>query len=253
MSDDHTIGFMKRNEPIKRRKLSHEIMDRLLEMINSGELKEGDQLPSEHDLMDRYGVGRPSVREAMQSLEGMGLISIQHGEKAKVKKVTAEDIFDQISATTQHLLSSSVKNVEHLREARQIFEVGVVRLAVQRASSSCIKKLEKKLDHMRESKGDHEEFVKADQSFHTAIAEISGNPIFGAVSQAMFKWLSGFHYTEYPNLLGVPELEELTLKEHEAIFQCIRDRDSSGAARAMSDHILRVNKLYNGTNNRKTN
>lgn len=59
---------MKKHEPIKRRKLSHEVRDRLLDMIQTGELKEGDKMPSEHDLMERYGVGRPAVREALQAL-----------------------------------------------------------------------------------------------------------------------------------------------------------------------------------------
>ena len=175
-------------------------------------------MPSEHDLMERYGVGRPAVREALQALENMGLISIQHGEKAKVKKVTAEDILVQIESTTRHLLSSSVQNVEHLREARQIFEAGVVVLATQRASSNCISKLQEKLEHMRRSKGDRSEFVKADQSFHTAIAEISGNPILFAVSKAMFKWLSESHQDYDRNLLGVPELEDLTLMSVDSLI-----------------------------------
>ena len=180
----------------------------------------------------------------MQALENMGLISIKHGEKDKVKKVTAEDILAQIYYTTRHLLSSSIKNLEHLREARQVFEVGVVKLAIQRASSNSISKLQEKLEHMRRSKGDRTEFVKADQSFHTTIAEISGNPIFLAVSQAMFKWLSESHRDYHRNLVGVPELEDLTLKEHEAIFERIINKDPNGAAKAISDHILRVNKLY---------
>ncbi len=240
---------MKKYEPIKRRKLSHEIRDRLLDMIQTGELKEGDKMPSEHDLMERYGVGRPAVREALQALENMGLISIQHGEKAKVKKVTAEDILAQIDSTTRHLLSSSIQNVEHLREARQVFEVGVVKLAIQRASSNSISKLQEKLEHMRRSKGDRTEFVKADQSFHTTIAEISGNPILIAVSQAMFKWLSESHQNGHQNLLGVPGLEDLTLKEHEAIFEHFVNKDPNGAAKAISDHILRANKLYSQNRN----
>ena len=240
---------MKKHEPIKRRKLSHEIRDRLLDMIQTGELKEGDKMPSEHDLMERYGVGRPAVREALQAIENMGLISIQHGEKAKVKKVTAEDILVQIESTTRHLLSSSIQNVEHLREARQVFEAGVVVLATKRASSNCIAKLQEKLEHMRRSKGDRTEFVKADQSFHTTIAEISGNPILFAVSKAMFKWLSESHQDYDRNLLGVPELEDLTLKEHEAIFERIVNKDPNGAAKAISDHILRVNKLYSQNRN----
>jgi DNA-binding FadR family transcriptional regulator len=235
---------MEKYEPIIRRKLSHEIVDRLLNMFHRGELKEGDKMPSEHELMERYGVGRPAVREALLTLENMGLISIQHGEKARVKNVTAEDVLGQIDPTTRHFLSSSSQNVQHLREARQVFEAGVVILATQKASSNCIAKLKKKLESMRDTKGNRAEFIKNDIDFHTTIAEISGNPILQAVSTAMFKWLSKSHRDYERNLLGVPELEELTLKEHEAIFECISRGDATGAAKSISDHILRVNKLY---------
>jgi DNA-binding FadR family transcriptional regulator len=241
---------MKKYEPIKRRKLSHEIINRLLDMIQTGELKEGDRMPSEHEIMERYGVGRPAVREALQTIENMGLISIQHGERARVKKITAEDVLGQIDSTTRHLLSNSSQNVEHLKEARQVFEAGVVILATQRASSNCIAKLKKKLEAMRDTKGDRAEFLKNDQDFHTTIAEISGNPILQAVSNAMFKWLSESHRDYERNLLGVPELEDLTLKEHEAIFEHISKGDANGAAKSISDHILRVNKLYSQVMNK---
>ena len=49
--------------------------------------------------------------------------------------------------------------------------------------------------------------------------------------------------------IGVPELEELTLKEHEGIFECISKGDAMGAAKSISDHILRVNKLYSQNRN----
>lgn len=235
---------MKKYEPIKRRKLSHEIRDRLLDMIESAELKEGDTMPSEHDLMERFGVGRPAVREALQALEGMGLISIQHGERARVKKVTAEDILFQIASTTKHLLSSSAQNVEHLREARQVFEVGVVTLTTQRVTSGCVAQLQEKLDEMARSRGDRAKFIKADQAFHETIAKNSGNPILYAVSKTMFEWLAEFHDDTSSTLLGVPELEDLTYKEHKAIFEFIKEKNSVSAAQALSDHILRVNTLY---------
>jgi DNA-binding FadR family transcriptional regulator len=207
-------------------------------------------MPSEHELMKRYGVGRPAVREALQNIENMGLISIQHGERSKVKKVTAEDVLSQIDSTTSHLLSTSSQNVEHLREARQVFEAGVVILATQRASSSCIAKLKQKLETMRSCKGHRAVFLKADQEFHTTIAEISGNPILQAVSKAMFKWLSEFHQDHERDLLGIPGLEDLTLKEHEAIFAHISKGDANGAAKSISDHILRVNTLYSQVANK---
>ena len=165
---------MQKHEPIKRRRLSHEIQDRLLDMIYSGEFNEGDQLPSEHELMALYNVGRPSVREALQSLEKMGLISIQHGEKARVKKVTADDVFMQIESITSHLLSSSPENLKYLMEARQVFESGVAFLAAKRCTEESLRKLTKRLDTMRSCMDNREQFLKADQAFHTRDTPVSG-------------------------------------------------------------------------------
>ena len=61
--------------PIARRKLSHEVLDRLLPRIRSGEFAVGSLLPSERELMVTLGVGRPAVREALQTLERMGLVA----------------------------------------------------------------------------------------------------------------------------------------------------------------------------------
>ncbi len=105
-------------EPIVRRKLSDEVFDRLENMITSGELTPGDEMPSERVLMERFGVGRPAIREAMQSLAKMGLVSISHGERAKVLKLTARSILQQVDPTAKIMLAQSMDTLEHLKSAR---------------------------------------------------------------------------------------------------------------------------------------
>lgn len=235
---------MKKRDPIQRRKLSHEVKERLLEMMRTGELVEGEQMPSEHDFMDRFGVGRPAVREAMQALENMGLIEIRHGGRARIKQVTAQDVFNQIDTATQHLLSSSSQNVDHLREARQVFEAGVAFLAIQRATDEDLKELKTKLDNMEQCKKNRPKFLKADLDFHKTIVKMSRNPILIQVSAAMFEWLAQSHNDSVKDLLGVPELEALTFEEHAKIYRCFAKKDALGAAKEISDHILRVNQSY---------
>ena len=92
---------MSHSEPIVRRKLSDEVFVRLKRMITSGELQPGDEMPSERELMERFGVGRPAIREAMQALSSMGLVAISHGERAKVLQLTAQSIFRQVDVRGQ--------------------------------------------------------------------------------------------------------------------------------------------------------
>lgn len=231
---------MNPTEPIKKRKLSDEVLERLLMIFESGELKPDDEMPSERELMERFQVGRPAVREALQSLERMGLIMIRHGERAKVLRPTEDGIFDQIDFTARQLLATSDQNVEFLREARQIMEAGIVRLAAVRATPGGIATLKKHLAAMRASKGQRGAFVENDQRFHLALAKMTGNPILNTTMRAMFRWLAHYH----TDIFLAPGLEDLTIQEHEALLERIEARDAEGASQQVSDHILRVNDLY---------
>jgi GntR family transcriptional regulator, sialic acid-inducible nan operon repressor len=79
-----------------------------------------------------------------------------------------------------------------------------------------------------------------DGEFHREIARISGNPIFVAVSEALFGWLSHFHLS----LVRAPGLEQLTLSEHKRIADAIESGDPDDAALAMQEHLTRANNLY---------
>ena len=81
---------MNHSEPIVRRKLSDEVAVRLKNLVVSGILRPGDEMPSERELIGRFGVGRPAIREAMQALANMGLVAVSHGERARVLKLTAQ-------------------------------------------------------------------------------------------------------------------------------------------------------------------
>jgi GntR family transcriptional regulator, sialic acid-inducible nan operon repressor len=227
-------------EQIVRRKLSDEVFDRLERMITSGELKPGDDMPSERVLMERFGVGRPAIREAMQSLANMGLVAISHGERAKVLELTAQSIFRQVDATAKIMLSRSSDSLEHLKSARIFFERGMAREAAEKATERDIEELREILERQRRALGKAEEFISADMQFHTRIARISGNPIFVAVSEAMLAWLKEYH----TDMLIWTGKEKFTLVEHEKIVDRLAAADASGAEVAILVHLERSSALY---------
>lgn len=227
-------------EQIVRRKLSDEVFDRLERMITSGELKPGDDMPSERVLMERFGVGRPAIREAMQSLANMGLVAISHGERAKVLELTAQSIFRQVDATAKIMLSRSSDSLEHLKSARIFFERGMAREAAAKATERDVEELREILGRQRRSLGKAEEFISADMQFHTRIAQISGNPIFVAVSEAMLAWLKEYH----TDMLIWTGKEKFTLVEHEKIVDRLAAADADGAEVAMLVHLERSSALY---------
>lgn len=228
------------NEPIRRRKLADDVQERLLDVIRSGDYAPGDKLPSERELMQRYGVGRPAIREAMQNLERMGLISIRHGERPRVAEPSLTRMVEQMSETMRHLLIHSPADLDHLKEARATFEVQMARIAAQKWKSGDLENLTAIIDQQEAASTDSLRFLEFDGAFHQAIASLSGNPIFASLSHALFGWLSQFHV----DLVRMPGLEKLTIREHRDILKAIADRDPDAAGKAMADHLYRANALY---------
>lgn len=230
--------------PIQRRKLSDEVRERLLAEIEGGNLAPGEVLPSERELMARYGVGRPAVREAMQALQGMGLIVVRHGERPRVAEPQLERLHDQLALTMHHVLTHGAGMLDQLKEARVLLETQMARVAAQRRTPSQRAALRAILDDQTAASADTARFTALDGAFHHAIAEISGNALIASVSKAIFNWMARFH----ADLVQTPGLERLTLDEHETILEAIGAGDAAGAEQAMRDHLARANALYSQAN-----
>lgn len=225
--------------PIRRRKLSEDVRERLLAMIESG-LKPGDRLPSERELMAEYGVGRPAIREAMQSLDAMGLIVVSHGERPRVAEPSMASAFDQLGPTMRHVLAHSKPTLEHLKETRLVLEQHLASVAARRQRPDDIDRLQSVLEQQRAAGNDPERFRQLDGQFHAMIAAISANPILTSVCTAIFDWLAVFH----EEAVLKRGLEELTLEEHEAILEAIASGDSARASEQMGRHLTRANARY---------
>jgi DNA-binding FadR family transcriptional regulator len=224
----------------RSRKLSDRVLDSLLASIESREFPAGSLLPSERELMARYNVGRPAVREALQALANMGLLQIRHGGRARLLEIQPHDVFERMDRAVRHLLAAGPDHRAHLQEARLMFESGMVRLAAARATAADLDALQEALDRQRQAAGDAAQFVRHDIAFHVTITRASGNPIYSAVCEALLNWLLEFS----PRLLRAPNTEGLTLSEHEAILRALESHDADAAVFAMRSHLTRANPLY---------
>jgi DNA-binding FadR family transcriptional regulator len=219
--------------PIVRRKLSDHVLDRLKAMITSGEYGPGQALPSERELMASYGVGRPAIREAMQALANAGLITIKHGERAKVRPLTAKAAVGQIDLVAQLMLSASPGMLQNLKEARRFFERGMVREAAVKASAAEIEDLDALIIAQRAVMDDAEAFVAADLRFHNKIASISRNAILDAVAEAMLGWLRDDQIDSGAFLAR----GEAVLEAHAQIVEALRQRDPDAAEAALCRYL----------------
>lgn len=231
---------MSTETPIQKRKIYQEVLDRLMRRIESGEIRPGDQLPPERELMEVYGVGRPAIREALQAMERSGIVEISHGERARVVIPTAQDLIAQIASGARHLLQVQPDTLDHLKQARIFLEAGTARMAAERATPDDVALLRQRIEEHRAAVPPNEGFLQRDMAFHREIARISGNPIYPAIVEAIFQWASAY----YQPMVRAPGAESLTLEEHTRLVDAIEAHDGDAAEQAVRAHLSRSNERY---------
>ncbi len=227
------------SELIQRRKLFHEVAERLQELILTGVLQVGDFLPAERELMERYGVGRPAIREALLRLEQAGLIAISGGERARVARPTARNMVAGLDPAVRHWLADP-DGVRHLQDARRLLEIALVRQAAEMAGPAEIDRLHAALVDNEAARGDLQKFERTDVAFHYVFAELSRSPIFTAMHQAMIGWLTEQRRTT----LREPGAEQHAATSHRRIFEAVAAGDPAAAEREMAGHLDEVAQLY---------
>jgi len=221
-----------------QRKKYEEISEHLELLIFSGKLSEGDRIPSERELMARFGAGRSSVREALFSLQRKGLLSARPGATARVVNPTAGAMMDELSGAVRHFLSRP-EGVRELQNARKLFEIGLARHAALHASDEDITRLETALALNRQAQ-DQETFEKTDLDFHYALAVIAQSQIFRALNLALNQWL-----TEQRSVSAKAGATwDEVYVQHKAIFDAVAARDPVAAEYAMEAHLQYVADLY---------
>lgn len=228
---------------IVRQKLSDLVFEKLWHMIETAELAPGDTLPSERALMDRFKVGRPAVREALQSMANKGLITINHGERSRVNRLTAGMALHQIDDMAKLLLLHEPAALDHLKQLRKLLEAGTTRLAAGHCTARDAADLRAILADQRSKLEDEAAFIEADIAFHVRIAAISRNPLIQTVTQAMLGWL----FDHYKPMLRWSGREQTTMREHDHLVDLLAANDADGAEAMMLAHLNRSDPLYDTT------
>lgn len=223
---------------IKQRKLSDDVADHLERMIRAGELAEADRLPSERELMRQFGVGRPSIREALLHLSKMGLVEVRSGERARVTRPTPQFVIDALAGPARHMLSAP-GGVQNFQNARIFFEVGLARYAALNATQDDIAALAEALEANRLSIGDLKRFERTDVDFHYVLAVMTRNPIFTAIHAGLAEWL----LEQRRRTLATGE-DVRAYEAHRSIFEAIAAHDPDRSERAMRDHLEYVARRY---------
>jgi len=177
-------GTERRVEHARLREKPQRIADELRRLIVSGELSEGDSLGHEPDLIERFGVSRPSLREALRILEAEGLISVVRGMLGGVV-VHAPD--GRMTARTAALvLQARNVSLADVHEARSLLEPTAVRVVASlRSRRSAVSELRQLIDDQLRVIMEPEAFGGANARFHERLVALAGNQTLSIVAEML--------------------------------------------------------------------
>lgn len=223
--------------PIKTKRLYEEIVEQIKQLIAGGKLKPGDKLLAERDLAERFQVSRASVREAIRTLEMLGIIDIRPGEGTFIRGTDTDDIIRPLAM----FLAVERNSLLDMFEMRRIFETATASLAAQRATLEELDQIESMLENMRERLNvqDPEKGEEFDAAFHYAVAEATHNSLlirlFKTVSEDFAKANSVARRQLYHD--NIQNAQKI-IDQHSEILQAIRSGSPQTASDAMLAHLI---------------
>lgn len=219
--------------PVDSRKRADQVREGITAMIRAGQLQAGDKLPTETQLATMFGVGRSSVREAVQSLVGFGVVEMRPGRGAFVSRVSVDDLSRMFDGAVQLEFGAAL----HLHEVRAMIETTAARLAaVRRTDSDLAAMVLANDDYANQDEHDPEDrLVEADLRFHRSIVAASHNVILVQV-MASISALLREHRRQYASARE-RRFREIVLTEHQSIIDAITSADPEHATTAMQTHM----------------
>jgi GntR family transcriptional repressor for pyruvate dehydrogenase complex len=212
-----------------RQTLSQAVSAAVLDRIRSGEFGPGDRLPTEKSLMAEYGVGRNSVREAVQALVTLGLVDVRPGRGATVIAIDSDNVMD--SETISVLLKEEA--VDDLYAFRRLLEVEIASKAAIAATPSDLEDIAASIRAFESALEQGRPISTLDDEFHAAVARASHNAIYATVLDA----ISGLIANARRLTSNVPWASQAARVEHARLYEAIAAHDPEAAAEIMGTHL----------------
>lgn len=209
---------------------AHEaVAHELLVLLLGGHYAAGERLPSERQLAARFGVSRPTVREALSILESRGLVVTRKGSGTFV---AAGEALDGASGAARDVRAAE------LMETRLLLEVAIVRLAAKRARSSPERLEEVRAGVEALERAAHAERppLVLDREFHRAVARLTGNEYLLGLVEPMWETMGEVLAGTLPERWSA-EHTRRTAAEHRAVYEALLAGDAELAAFAMERHL----------------
>lgn len=208
-----------------------QIVRTLGEDILAGRFVPGEKLPPEPELLERFGVSRTSLREAIKTLTAKGLLVVKTRVGTKVSERVRWNLFDPEVLSWKVRTGMDADFRRHLAEMRRAVEPAAAALAALHRTTDDVAGMRTAIAAMRAETRSEYGFARADLSLHLAIGAASNNPMMRSIAGVIETALLEAFTLSPPT--RAPDLHRETVDAHERIVDRIEARDDRGAAAAM--------------------
>jgi DNA-binding FadR family transcriptional regulator len=228
------MGTLPEYPAIRRDAIADQVMQNIIELIRSKQLRPGDRLPSERELAEALGVSRPSLREGLRTLAYLNILHIRHGGGTYVASLRPETLVEHLDM----LLAIDDATIFELLQARQLVEPELAAIAAERIGPAALSRIEACLGEMRASAEQFELLAALDVELHQLIAEAAGNPFLSRF-MASIRLLSR---RSRERTIQIAAIRRQSQRDHEQIVAAISAGDPELARSAMRRHLEHIER-----------
>jgi GntR family transcriptional regulator, transcriptional repressor for pyruvate dehydrogenase complex len=221
-------------ETVRRNKV-YEDVARQIERLILKKLRPGDKLPSERELAQTLGVSRSSIRDAIRSLELMGMVEPRQGAGTIVCEVSSSSLANPLG----NALKRKQELIGELLDFRKILEPPLAARAAVHASSEEVAEMEDILERQSEKLHTGESTIAEDSEFHYSVALASGNSVVLKVLDILMDLLRETRERS----LQIEGRPQKSLAGHRRILTAIKRHDAEAAKAAMRRHIEDIEEI----------
>ena len=227
-------------ERVKPSTVSQKIVGQIKQLIKTGQLQPGEQLPPEREFARLLGVGRPSLRQALNTLETLGFVEIK-----KRRGVFVKNVSDEIVAAPLRLILKEDKSVlPTLYEIRKDIELSAAFLAATRRTEADLAAIEAPIQRMETDVVAGGFAIADDLAVHLAIAQATHNFLRVHILQYIFELSDEILSGVLDSLSQQHDNLPLLCRHHRRIFEAIAAADADRSRKAMAEHLAWVEEKW---------
>jgi GntR family transcriptional regulator, transcriptional repressor for pyruvate dehydrogenase complex len=218
-------------EPIRRSRLYQGIVEQIEGLLEKGDLRTGDQLPPERQLAEQFQVSRASVREALRTLELLGIVETRAGGGTFVRQTSPDDLARPLTSliTRGHSLADVI-------EFRGLIEPAIAALAAERIAPAQLTELGEIFAEQERKVATGEPYAEEDTRFHELIGEASRNELLTTMLGVIWDVLR----ESREQWLQTNQRAHSSVDAHRRILAGLSAHDPEAARRAAAEHIKAV-------------